>query len=298
MVTAGGTFGGRITTVRVASPARPPASSTRAVITCVPIPSVPAVMLAPAPRSPSRLDVQWSVFERTPSVASMAVPVKGSGVPWKTLVPSAGATIVTTGGVGLTVKVTLAVPVAPSESVTAAVSTWTPSWRRTTVRAPPAPRSPSRLDDQRMLALGSGSKSSVAVAARMTGVPAGADAPSAGAVMLTAGAAFGPRTRTVIRAWPGWPLESVAAAVMVCVPTRSDDDERRAPVPRSPSRLDVHCRPGLTSPSSTSVATPVNTTAAPSGKTAWFGGAVMATIGALPESARTSFGGVNVSRER
>src|SRR5205823_14710205 len=131
-------------------------------------------------------------FERTPSVASMAVPVKGSGVPWKTLVPSAGATIVTTGGVGLTVKVTLAVPVAPSESVTAAVSTWTPSWRRTTVRAPPAPRSPSRLDDQRMLALGSGSKSSVAVAARMTGVPAGADAPSAGAVMVTAGAAFGP----------------------------------------------------------------------------------------------------------
>src|SRR5207248_2450778 len=79
------------------------------------------------------------------------------------------------GGVGFTVKLTLAVPVAPSESRAAAVRTCTPSWRRTTVRVAPAPRSPSRLDDQRMPALGSGSKSSVAVAARVTGVPANAD---------------------------------------------------------------------------------------------------------------------------
>ena len=297
-VMTGRTLGGRITTLRVASAASPPPSRTRALMTCVPIRSALAVMLAPVPRSPSRLDVQWIALERMPSVTSVALPVKTSGVPWNTRVPSAGATIVTAGGVGFTVKLTLAVPVASSESRAAAVRTCTPSWRRTTVRVAPAPRSPSRLDDQRMAALGSGSKSSVAVAARVTGVPANADPSPGGAVMVTTGAVFGPRTRRLIRASPGWPLESVADAVIVCVPMRSEEDETCGPVPRAPSRLDVHWSAALTSPSSTSVATPLNATVVPSGKTAWFGGAVMATTGALPESASTSFGGVAVSRER
>src|SRR5207247_488454 len=83
------------------------------------------------------------------------------------------------GGVGVTVRRTCAEPVAPSESVTEAVRTWVPS-ESVTVRVPPPPSAPSRLDAHWILLVTLPSKSSVAVAPSITVLPAGAEAPSAG----------------------------------------------------------------------------------------------------------------------
>src|SRR5207249_11782726 len=117
----------------------------------------------PEPMSPSRSDVQRSDAERLPSVASFAVPLKATPVPAKTVVPSGGPVIATTGGVAVTVRRTCAEPVAPSESVTDAVRTWLPS-ESVTVRVPPPPSAPSRLDAHWILLVTLPSKSSVAVA--------------------------------------------------------------------------------------------------------------------------------------
>ena len=233
--------------------------------------------------------------DTSPSVASSAVALNVRLVPTKTRVPGAGVAIVTTGGVGVTVSVTAALLVAPSESVTAAVRVCAPSVS-TALTVAPAPSAPSRLDVH--WTARSRSKSSAAVAARVTAVPAGTAEPSAGAVMVTRGGRFGPRMRTVACACAARPSESATAAVIVCVPTWSDDAVTLGPSPSSPSRLEVQWIRVVRSPSSTSRAVPASVTGAPAKKTAPVGGAVMATVGGLPVSVSTSFGGVVVSRER
>ena len=132
-------------------------------------------------------------------MASVAVPLKAMLVPTKTVVPSPGAAIVTTGAVGVTVRRALAEPSAPSESVTAATSVWVPSER---TRVPFGPSAPSRLDVQRSWPVRSPSKSSLAAAPSRTAVPAGTELPSVGLAMTTAGGVFGARTRMVVCAWP------------------------------------------------------------------------------------------------
>src|SRR5437867_3689862 len=197
--TTGGAFGGRTTTRRTASPVSPPASAATAVMLCVPAPRRVVVKEGPLPISPSRSERQRSAAERSPSVASAAVPLKARLVPAKIVVPSAGAAIVTTGGVGVTVRREVADPGAPSESVTAATSVWAPS---ESTRVPFGPRAPSRLDVQRICPVRSPSKSSLAAAPSRTAVPAGTELPSAGLAIVTAGGVFGARTRMLVWAWP------------------------------------------------------------------------------------------------
>ena len=93
-----------------------------------------------------------------------------------------------------------------------------------TVRVPPPPSAPSRLDAHWTLLVTLPSKSSVAVAARLTVVPAGTEAPSVGALIVTTGATLASRTRMLTTAWPRSPSASVAAAVVTCVATRLESD--------------------------------------------------------------------------
>ena len=57
------------------------------------------MMLAPVPRTPSRLDVHWIWLERSPLSASVAVPAKVTGAPMLTVAFGAGAAMLTTGAV-------------------------------------------------------------------------------------------------------------------------------------------------------------------------------------------------------
>ena len=114
--------------------------------------------------------------------------------------------------------------------------------------------------------------------------------------MVTRGGRFGPRTRTVACACAARPSESATAAVIVCVPTWSDDAVTLGPSPSSPSRLEVQWIPVVRSPSSTSRAVPASVTGAPAKKTAPVGGAVMATVGGLPVSVSTRKAATAVSQ--
>ena len=264
-------FGGRTTTVRTALAVRPPASATVAVTWCVPTCSVLVKKPAPLPIGPSRSEVQPTCADRSPSVMSMARAAKLTPRFANKSAPSTGASIVTTGGVGATVKRTVADPGVPSESVTEAVRRCVPS-RRTTVRGVPEPSGPARSELHWTRPLTSPSKSSVAVAASETGVPAGTAAPPAGTVMVTTGAAFGARTRSWMCASVRTPPASLTAAVMVWRPTLSAP-VTRGPVPSGPSMLEVHASAAPRSPSSPSAAVPakvigptdVNTTAPSAG---------------------------------
>src|SRR5439155_503835 len=207
----------------------------------------------------------------------VAVPLKATLVPTKTRVPAGGAAIVTTGGLGVIVTWTWAEPTAPSESVAEATSVWLPS-ESIAVRPGPGPSAPSRLDVHWMRLVTSPSKSSAAVAASVSGVPAGTTVPSAGAAMVTTG---GWVTVIVIAAWPTRPPVSVARALIVCTPGRSAVVATVAPVPRGPSRLELHSSRLPRSPSSASVAAPAKATGLPGSTLVPDGGARMLTSGAV-----------------
>ena len=295
--TAGATFGGRTMTVRCARPVSPPRSVAEAVMRCVPALRCVVAKLAPEPMSPSRSELQRSDAERLPSVASFAVPLKARLVPAKTVVPSAGPLMVTTGAVAVTVSRTWAEPVAPSVSVTDAVRTWLPS-ESVTVRVPPPPSAPSRLDAHWIRLVTLPSKSSVAVAPRVTVLPAGTEAPSAGALMVTTGATLASRTRMLTCAWPWSESLSVAPAVMMCVPVVSVVGLMVAPVPRAPSRLDVHWIWLEMSPSRASLAVAERVTAWLRKLTEPSAGELIVTRGGFPATVITSFGAGPPSRER
>src|SRR5205823_11573435 len=91
IVIAGGTFGGRTTTVRSACPTRPPASIAAAVTVCVPTERRVVAKLPPRPMAPSRSGGQRSVEVRLPSVPSGPGPLKGTPGPAETRVPAGGA---------------------------------------------------------------------------------------------------------------------------------------------------------------------------------------------------------------
>ena len=293
--TTGGTFGGRTTTRRAALPVSPPESAAVAVTVWVPVLRLAVENAGPAPICPSRSESQRSAAERSPSVASVAVPLNATLVPTKTVVPSAGAAMVRSGAVGVTVSRAVADAAAPSESVTEATSVWAPSESR---RVPFGPSAPSRLDVQRISPVRSPSKSSRATAPRRTAVPAGTEPPSAGLPIVTTGGVLGARTRTSTCASPRRSPEFVAAAVTVCSPMLSVLVMIAAPAPSAPSRLDIQTMRLDTSPSSASLASAAKRTGSPWTTTAPLAGAAMVTAGALRATATTSVGAGPPSRDR
>ena len=88
-------------------------------------------------------------------------------------------------------------------------------------------------------------------------------------------------TVIVIAAWPTRPPVSVARALIVCTPGRSAVVARVAPVPRGPSRLELHSSRLPRSPSSASVAAPAKATGLPGSTLVPDGGARMLTSGAV-----------------
>src|SRR5262245_30576843 len=116
---------------------------------CVPTASV-AEMLAPVPRLPEMLELQWIWLEIAPSKSSMAVPLRVTGLPAIDEPPSAGAVIATEGAtLGLRTRTVICpCPAIPELSVTAAVIVCVPTRRGTLDYDAPLPRAPSRLDVQ------------------------------------------------------------------------------------------------------------------------------------------------------
>ena len=230
------------------------------------------------------------------------MPVNVTGRPATNAQPSSGLRITTSGGAftvdsGRTATPTAAAPLSPPPSVTDAVIVCMPSVR-IVVSCPPVPRNPWRLDVHVSCALRSPSAASLAVAASVTGVPAGSEAPRGGAVIVTVGGWFGACTDTVTCAWPRSPLESVAAAVSTCVPGRSAAVTTAGPDPSGPSRLEVHSSDALRFPSSRSVAVPFSVIGSPAANVARSTGDVIATAGALPASVMMSLGGAPPSFDR
>ena len=79
MVIWGAAFGPRTRIWIWASPVRPSASVTEAVIVCRPMASPPALMAAPEPSGPARSERHWMVALRSPSSTSVACPVRLTG---------------------------------------------------------------------------------------------------------------------------------------------------------------------------------------------------------------------------
>src|SRR5437870_2615071 len=129
---------------------------------------------------------------RSPSIESMAVPVKVAGCPGGTWLPRAGDVMVTTGGASAsTVSVSWAVPVSLELSVADAVIVCTTADRPEIVKPAPVPIWPSRLEVHLRLELITPSVPLVAVPEKMTGAPARTLLLSAGDAMVTTGTGFG-----------------------------------------------------------------------------------------------------------
>ena len=188
-------------------------------------------------------------------MASSAVALKEVLASCVTVLPAAGDVMVSAGGVGVMMTVICAVEVAPSESVTDAVIVCWPSRSRTAFEAP-TKSAPWRLDVHCTWLEMSPSKSSLAAAVSVTSVSAGAEELSCGAVMVSAGATFGPRTRTMTWAWPTLPLMSVTVALTTWVPMLRVR-LMLEPVPSDPSRSELHWIRPLRFPSSKSLAVPM-----------------------------------------
>ncbi len=115
------------------------------------------------------------------------------------------------------------------------------------------------------------SSASLAEAAKLTLSPVLYPEPSAGAVMLTLGAAF----TVMVMASESWrPPASVTLAVMTWVPADSAAVAKEPPEPMAPSRSDVQAMLAVRSPSSGSLALPVKVTLSPALKAAKSAGAV------------------------
>src|SRR2546428_14031308 len=114
---------------------------------------------------------------------------------------------------GTTATTTLALVVAPSASVTDAVSVWVPTDRLGTTSVAPVPRAPSRLDAQRTVAPRFPSSGSAATAPRRTGLAVSRLASGAGATIAIAGGTVGVRAANGPPALPVRPPASVRPAV-------------------------------------------------------------------------------------
>src|SRR5678816_903621 len=104
--------------------------------------------------------------------------------------------------------------------------------------------------------------------------------PVTGTPFVSGVAVLVPVIVTEICACPLRPPESVARAVIVCVPTVSTL-ETEPPVPSEPSMLDVHTIAPESGPSCASLAEPVIVTEVPDGYDEPFAGALIETVGAV-----------------
>ena len=101
MLTSGAWVGGpaAMTTTTESLPVSLRLSVAWAVIRWTPRDRRVAVTVAPVPIAPSRLELQWRFAPRSPSPASVAEPRNVIGVHTGAVVPFAGASTVTVGGV-------------------------------------------------------------------------------------------------------------------------------------------------------------------------------------------------------
>ena len=278
IVTTGGL--GAIVTCTAAVPTAPSESVTDATRVWLPSDRV-AVRTGPGANAPSRLEVQRMPAVTSPSKSSTAVAPSVSGVPAGTAVPSAGPVIVTRGGTfGARTRTEMRVlPRRPSASVTVASITCVPTVSAPAAMLDPVPSAPSRSDVHVMCAPRSPSSTSVARAVSVSGRPlVNTTVPSAGATMVTAG---GWTTVIATVAWPTSPPASVTRAVTVCRPGRSAAAVTVGPVPRGPSRLELHAMRLPRSPSSASIAAAVKTTGLPGSTRAAVAGASTVTTGGV-----------------
>ena len=271
------TLGAALTVMVMASESwSPPASVTLAVMTWVPADSAAVATDPPVPMAPSRLDVHAMLAVRSPSSASFAEPTKVTLSPLLNPAPSVGAVMLTLGA-ALTVMVMASESCKPPASVTLAVMTWVPADSAAVAKDPPLPMAPSRSDVHAMFAVRSPSSASLAEPAKLTLSPRLKPAPSVGAVMLTLGAAL---TVMVMASESCKPPASVTEAVMTWVPAESAAVLKDPPEPMAPSRSEVHAMLAVRSPSSASLAEPVNVTLSPVLNPAPSTGAVIVTLGA------------------
>ena len=184
--------------------------------------------------------------------------------------------MVTLGAVLSTVTVMASEPWRPPASVTLAVMVWVPT-ERLVAKDPPVPIAPSRSEVQARAAVRLPSSGSLAEPAKLMVSVARKVEPSAGAVIVALGAAL----TVMVMASESWsPPASVTLAVMTWVPADRPAVAKDPPVPMAPSRSDVHAMPAVRSPSSESLAEPLNVTLSPLLKLAPSAGAEMATLGA------------------
>ena len=278
IVTAGGASSRTMTCV-VALAERPAVSVIDAVKVCVPRLSVARLKLPPVPTAPSRSEVHRMRAERSPSKLSVAVAAKGMGAPKANFLPSAGEVSVRTGAETLaTSMVIAALPVRLPVSAARAVIVWWPRLRFERLKVPPVPIWPSRSDVQTMALVRSPSIESMAVPAKVIGWPGRNLLPRAGDVMVTTG---GASASTVSVSWllPVSLTLSVADAVMVCTPADRLEVVKPAPVPIWPSRLEVHLRSELITPSVPLVAVAEKMTGAPARTFVPVAGDAMVTTG-------------------
>ena len=151
-------------------------------------------------------------------------------------------------------------PVLPPLSVAEAVMTWVPAESVLRVMLPPVPIAPSRLEVQATTGARLPSSRSLAVAVRVVAAPISRIEPLAGAVMATVGVAL---TTTEIATLALLPPLSVTEAMIAWVPELSVLVVMLPPVPRTPSRLEIHEMRAARLPSSASVAVAVKVTAVP-----------------------------------
>src|SRR3989442_12242717 len=262
IVTTGGASSRTVTCV-VALAERPAESVIDAVRVCVPRLSVGRLKLPPVPTAPSRLEVHRMRAERSPSKVAVAVAAKGMGAPKANFLPSTGAVSVRTGAETLARSMVIeSLPVRLPVSAARAVIVWWPRVRFGRVKLPPVPIWPSRSDVHSMGLVRSRSIEWMAVPVKVAGCPGRNLLPGLGDVMVTTGGASA-STVSVSSALPVSLELSVADAVMVCTPADRPEVVKPAPVPIWPSRLEVHLRLELITPSVPLVAGPGKMTGAP-----------------------------------
>lgn len=214
------TDGGALATVIaiVAILAEPSASTTLAVIVCAPRERC-FVSVPPVPSTPSTSDVHVIDGVRSPSSKSLAVASRRMSSLVVKAAPLPGLEMAISGGAFATVTDTEAVRLAPLPSVTLAVTTFAPGGSLA-ASAPPLPRTPTLSDVQTIDAVRSPSSRSEALPWNAMSSLVSNDVPVAGVRMETIGAAS--PTAIVTDALRLAPSESVAVAVIVCVPALSD----------------------------------------------------------------------------
>src|SRR6266540_7433917 len=216
-------------------PVFPPLSVTCAEMTWAPVDNELTLMDGPVPIS-TLSEVHWMPDDTSPSSRSSALAANWICSPGENTAPFTGDVMATPGG-ALTTTETDAVDVLPPVSVTDAVIVCVPLLSALVVTKGPEPRTPSMFELHWMPDDRSPSSRSVAVPVNVTGRSGAEIVPSGGAVMFTTGAAL---TVTAMDDVTVLPPVSVTEAVITCPPSDNEVALTDAPVPRSPSWLELH----------------------------------------------------------